>query len=101
MLLAVMPGNYAPETGFSDNLNHIAAFFVLSLLALPVYPGRYTMTVLWLVFYGILIEAIQIWIPGRSCSVLDLAADICGITAGIFLSALIHYFMKKSGKKIS
>lgn len=91
MILAVAPGNYAPETGFSDKLNHAAAFFVLCLLAMRVYPRMYLRCGLWLMLYGIVIEGIQLWVPGRSCSLMDLAADLFGIAAGIIMALIFNY----------
>ncbi|HPS56476.1 MAG TPA: VanZ family protein [Spirochaetota bacterium] len=95
MMLAVTPGNYALETGFSDKLNHLAAFLVLSLLALRAYPRMYLRCGLWLMLYGIVIEGIQIWIPGRSCSLMDLAADLCGIAAGVIPALIFNYTGQK------
>lgn len=95
MILACMPGDYAPDTGFSDKVNHFAAFFVLCILALRVYPGRYAAAGTGLMLYGIFIEAVQILIPGRLCSVLDLAADLCGIAGGILVTAAYNYYRKK------
>lgn len=95
VLLAIMPGEYAPDTGLSDKVNHTAAFLVLCLLALRAYPGLYLRSGLWLMLYGTVIEGLQIWIPGRSCSVMDLAADFCGIAAGICFTVIFNHSVKK------
>lgn len=100
-ILAVVPVNYAPETGLSDKLNHAAAFFALSILALHIYPGTYFRSGLWLMLYGIAIEGIQIMVPGRSCSLLDLAANLIGIAAGSMLIKIYDHSCKKGNKKIS
>lgn len=101
MILAVTPGDYAPDTGFSDKLNHVAAFILLGVLALRAYPGFYARSGLWLMLYGLLIEGVQFWIPGRRCSLMDLAADLCGIAAALFLMVLVSFIMKTADKKIS
>lgn len=98
-IVALTPAPYAAETGFSDKLNHIAAFMVLSFLALKVYPGRFLVSGLWLLLYGIIIEAVQILMPGRSCSVTDLGADVLGIFAGIFFTMITGLPAKRKEKK--
>ncbi len=89
-ILAALPVKKMPGAGFSDKVNHIMAFFVLSIFALLAYPGMYLRSGLWLMFYGILIEIVQIWIPGRNCSLSDLVADLCGILTGMGLVLLFR-----------
>lgn len=96
-VLAFLPGNYAPDTGFSDKLDHAAAFAVLLLLACTAYPGKNTVISASLLLYGIFIEVVQYFIPGRSCSVYDLAADMTGIAAGLFLYACLAFMKKQHG----
>ena len=96
-VLAFIPGNYAPDTGFSDKLDHAAAFAVLFMLACASCPGKYIMTGAGLLCYGIFIEAAQYFIPGRSCSVYDLGADMAGIAAGFCFCACIEFMKKRHG----
>jgi len=83
--LAFVPLDNAPDTGFSDKVNHIAAFALLAALAAGSYKGGYRALITGLVIYGLFIEAVQYFIPGRSCSAMDFFADICGIAAGLLL----------------
>ncbi len=89
-MLAVLPAKKMPEAGFNDKVNHVIAFFVLSIFALFAYPGVYLRSGLWLMLYGILIEIVQIWIPGRNCSLPDLVADLCGILTGMVVVLLFR-----------
>ena len=95
MAAAFMPGGYALPTGFSDKADHTAVFVILTLLALRTYPEKYRAAGAGLFLYGVLIEAVQLWVPGRSCSMADLAADFCGIAAGVFISAWPGLFSRK------
>ncbi|MCC5854564.1 MAG: VanZ family protein [Idiomarina sp.] len=69
-----------------DKLVHFALFFVLAAslhlaFAPPVWLGM-----LLLIAYGITIEVIQHFIPGRGAEVMDVVADTLG--AGAFYAAL-------------
>ena len=79
--LAVTPLEYTPVAGVNDKISHIAAFFVLALLADFSFPDtklNHT-KILFLLFYGLSIEFIQYFIPYREFSFLDLIADAGGI----------------------
>ncbi|MFZ5998412.1 MAG: VanZ family protein [Nitrospirota bacterium] len=64
----------------SDKLNHLAAFVLLAVLCGAAYPNR---SVRWqcsfLISYGMLIECVQLFLPYRKFSLLDIAADASGI----------------------
>jgi len=68
-------------TDVNDKFAHLASFFVLSLLADLAFPKRGFDWLIWtpLIAYGLLIEIIQYYIPYRSFSLLDWAADSGGI----------------------
>lgn len=44
--------------------------------------------------YGVTDELHQLFVPGRSCDVLDLAADLAGAIIGSFILARIYYDKK-------
>ncbi len=76
-----------------DKANHFAAFLVLAFLADFSFPhSRFGLPkVLALLSYGLFIEAIQYFLPYRSFSPLDLAADGIGIAVyRLSLPALMH-----------
>lgn len=67
-----------------DKLKHSFAFFTLYVLfSLSYEKQTITYKSLLLLFYGILIEFIQYFIPNRFFSFLDLLADAIGILIGI------------------
>jgi VanZ family protein len=65
----------------SDKVNHVAAFYVLGLLADFSWPksGFRAPKVLSLLGYGLAIESIQYFLPHRSFSLVDLGADAVGL----------------------
>jgi len=78
--LTLAPQQSLPPVHLWDKLEHALAFAGLMLLAdngwrvigtLPITAG--------LLGYGLLIEVLQLWVPGRQFSWLDLAADATGI----------------------
>ena len=95
IILALTPGDQAMDTGFSDKINHLAAFCVLCILGCQAYPKKYAWIVAGLLLYGIVIEIGQLWAPGRSCSILDLAADTCGITGGICINTCFNFVRRR------
>ena len=67
--------------GFSDKLEHAAAFLALGLLADRSFPAtRFgAAKILALLAFGVAIEAVQHFLPHRDASLLDIAADVAGI----------------------
>ncbi len=81
LILATTPLEYPVVSGINDKLNHIFAFFVLSLLTNFSFPGKkfYFAIFLPLMGYGLMIESIQYFLPYRMFSLFDVAADALGI----------------------
>ncbi len=93
MHLATTSTQYPVVEDINDKVNHISAFYVLALLADFSFPkNRFGLTkVLALLGYGLSIEIIQYFLPYRSCSLYDLAADGVGlIVYWLSLPALRH-----------
>ncbi len=78
---------------YGDKILHLLAFFTLAILDDFAFPGRGfgLRKMLPLVFYGILIEVIQLFLPYRSCDITDFLAD-CG---GLALYYLLIPVLKK------
>jgi VanZ family protein len=81
--LATIPIDFEPAFDVNDKVAHTAAFFVLAFLVDFSYPrSRFGATkVTALLAYGMLIEAIQYFLPTRSFSLLDWVADAAGVGA--------------------
>jgi VanZ family protein len=81
LILATTTLGYPVVSGINDKLNHIFAFFVLSLLADFSFPeNRFFPTIFFLLMsYGLSIETIQYFLPYRMFSLFDVAGDAIGI----------------------
>ncbi len=85
--LMLAPGGEGPGLPINDKVAHLLTFAVLALLTHASWPerdfdGRLGLPLL---AYGIAIECIQYFVPGRFFSVADILAD----GAGILLYALL------------
>ncbi len=75
------------SAGSWDKLLHFAGFFVLGALGkLAAWHTSMFKLALSLVAYAVLTEILQHFIPGRSFSMLDWAADALGIGFALLLS---------------
>jgi VanZ family protein len=75
----------------ADKAYHCAAYAWLSGLAMLSFPVRRfaLSSALFMIILGILLEIGQHFIPGRSFSVLDMAANSLGVILGIFSAKYI------------
>lgn len=100
-ILSIIPDTEKlPEiTRLSDKLNHVAAFFTLALLIDFAYPFH---SLLWkfnfLFWYGLFIECIQYFLPYREFSLLDLGADLFGLSM-YFLMMKVRKAILSTNKK--
>ena len=76
-----------PDGPQLDKLAHLFAYVILAHLIDAGWPDRKFALWKWasLFAYGLLIESIQYLVPNRSFSLYDLAANMAGIGAYVFL----------------
>ena len=95
-LLLAPAGDDPPVWGLWDWLDkpmHVALFavlcWVLALALVPSLPNRPAAGVAFLVsgLYGVLLEALQIPVPGRFWDAWDVAADLAGAAFAALLFA--------------
>lgn len=74
----------------NDKLGHTLVFLVLAIISDHAYATTAFNwnKALWLLLYGIAIEVVQYYIPGRDFSLLDIAADASGL--------LLYYIFTKT-----
>lgn len=88
-----LPGGRIPV----DAIARAAAFFLLALI--PMYSfGKLRNAVyaaLSMAVLGIVLEVLQQYVPGRSCSAGDMIANNLGVLLGFFVGLLIRF--RKAG----
>jgi VanZ family protein len=81
------------DTGW-DKANHGLAFFTMGLAAARAWPGRgFARIAAALLAYGLLIEFVQAFVPGRSADAADVLADAAGI---VLAGGLVRVFGRGS-----
>jgi len=79
LTLSVVSGFVHPGM-FSDKLAHAIIFFILAFLLSHWLGKQYgILAITALILFGLLIEVIQYYLPWRSFSYRDWAADIIGV----------------------
>ena len=70
-----------------DKWAHLSAYFVLAYLIDASFPRREFGYPKWafLLVYGLLIEALQTLVPGRTFSLVDLLANMAGVGVYVLL----------------
>ena len=92
-VLSSVPGELRPHVpGFSDKLEHFAAFLVLGAVTVlsssQAFSGRRLFAIV--VAYAAVLEVGQYFIPGRVASLLDLAASSAGALVGVTLGLSVR-----------
>jgi len=80
--LSLMPQEFLPSgINLWDKLSHSIAFTALALSAALGWPEKsFVRSILTpLLIFGVMIEVIQYFVPGRELSLLDMLADAVGI----------------------
>ena len=69
---------------YSDTLNHFGAFFTLTIVYRLAYPAHpFKKQFLAIVFFGLMIEFVQYFLPTRSASLKDIAVDSVAILSAM------------------
>lgn len=78
------------DTGW-DKANHGLAFFAMGMAAARAWPGAAAVRLAAaLLAYGLLIEIVQAFVPGRSADAADLVADAAGLALALAVSRLLR-----------
>lgn len=82
-----------------QNFLHIPIFGLLAYLWLKSLAklsisawAKIIITLIISIFYGILDEIHQLFVPGRYCSLMDIVLNLFGVIAGIVLFFLLRRF---------
>jgi Predicted integral membrane protein len=105
LTLTSLPGVDVPNIQINDKIEHILAYgglgFLLNLslriqnkfTIVKKYPAWFT--VLIVSSYGALDELHQLFIPGRSCDILDWTADTVGVIIGVTIMTILILAVEK------
>ena len=90
--LSLQPAGSGPEIHIWDKALHFFGYFVLMLLCeLAFKPGhQIVLKLVLVVLYGLLIEGLQYFVPGREVSLLDALANLSGIVSAVLIMALLR-----------
>jgi hypothetical protein len=84
-----------PTTSFSVGSEHIVAFGILGGCWGFAFPRRALQLLLILTLTAIVLEAGQIFVPGRHARLIDVATKIAGGGAGILAGILIAQVIRR------
>jgi len=83
---AVLPGQNVDYAVITNNsvIWHFIEYFGLTLIAIITFmairmPYFFTLTNIYCIIVAAFTEIIQLWVPGRSCSLTDFLVDVAGI----------------------
>jgi VanZ family protein len=81
--LTLGPPSARPETPIPHDLEHLGAFGLSGLLISIGYRSRYVLIPLAGVGLSAVLEALQMWVPGRHPRWIDFAMDASGFCIGV------------------
>ncbi len=92
LVIATDQADHTATTGINDKVAHILTFILLGFLTQQAFPHlrENWRSYAWLLTFGLGIEIIQYFIPERSLSLLDLAADAAGLLVAYALMLSIR-----------
>ncbi|MET3376942.1 VanZ family protein [Variovorax boronicumulans] len=95
LVLCLMPASLSPPSTGWDKGNHALGFAVLAFLARWAWPARMPTTLLALLGYGALLEALQSLTPDRLAEWSDLWADGMGLLIGAVVASMMQRIVTK------
>lgn len=93
--MAFAPVEGGIQTKFNDKALHVLGFFVMAISAQLAHPKTSIIVLaVGLAFLGFAIELVQAYLPYRSFSMWDWAADVLGVLVYFILFG--HFLKDKS-----
>ena len=89
--VSLVPSTTLPPTSIGDKVEHVIAYAVLGLLGAASSERGVMRVILGLAVFGVAIEMLQAFSPGRAPDPLDLVADIAGAGLGCGLALLLRH----------
>lgn len=83
-LLSLLPPKSSINLGSQDKVSHFIAYFFLTLNALLI-SEKHIKSILLIILYGIALECLQSFVPGRFPSYNDIIANSLGSLSGLII----------------
>jgi VanZ family protein len=90
-IFSLVPSGALPPTSIGDKVEHVIAYAVLGLLGAASSERGVMRVILGLAVFGVAIEMLQAFSPGRAPDPLDVVADIIGSGLGCSLALLLRH----------
>ena len=93
-ILSLIPPSSGIELGDHDKWNHLTAYTVLALnwSLLKTNQKVYWIGIIACFLYGLLLEYLQGFVPGRESSLMDALANTGGIVIGSAIGHIIKFY---------
>jgi VanZ family protein len=103
IVLSLVPGTYRPHTGLPGEAEHFIAYCsTASALALGFRSRASRVAIaLGLTLLAVLMEVLQLWVPGRNAAIMDAVVSSLGGLIGIVLGGILFDFVARANKKHS
>ncbi len=89
-VLSLLPPKSGVEIQSNDKINHFIAYAVFSFCGLKAHHEKQVFRfLLFFVGYGLLMEWLQGFVPGREQSFFDALANTLGVSIGWFIFRLL------------
>jgi len=83
-LLSLLPPKSSINLGSQDKVSHFIAYFFLTINALLI-SEKHIKSILLIILYGIILEYLQSFVPGRFTSYNDIIANSLGSLSGLLI----------------
>ncbi len=92
-IACIIPAEKIPLNKGYDKIEHFAAYFILTCLIFCGWPRTSSLKILaFVLLFGAFIELTQFFIPSRTAELLDILANIFGMSLGLLI---MNLFKKK------
>jgi VanZ family protein len=94
--LSVVPAEFRPVTIFPHDLEHAAIYFLAGCAFGVACSENFVRYLVGLNAFTLLVEFMQIWVPGRHARVSDFLVDAFAITAGLVGGVALARFTRRA-----
>jgi hypothetical protein len=87
--LTVVPSTVRPTTPLPHYVEHVVAFGLAGVLFSIAYRSRCLFVALAGIAFTVVLEALQLWVPGRHARWIDLAMDASSFCVGVSMALIV------------